>query len=74
MVGVPAKGTADLICLKLHSSKSVTLWKITKADVVYIGQAETMGSLLIFSPIFIDSWGKGYTMISIRVNSLGTFK
>lgn len=55
MVGVPAKGTADLICLKLHSSTSVILCKITKAEVVYIGQPENMDSLLV-SSLFVDRW------------------
>lgn len=74
MVGVAVKGTADLICLKLRSSTSVTwLCKITKAEVVYIGQAGNMGSLVVSAPLFIDHWQKGYTMIAKRVNSLGTF-
>lgn len=71
---MPAKGTADLICLKLHSSGSVILCEITKTKVVHIGQPENRGPLPVFSSVFIDSCGKGYTTISKRVNSLGAFK
>lgn len=52
-----ATETADLICLKLHSSTSVIeVFKITKREVVYIGQPENIGSLLVF----IDKWERGY--------------
>jgi len=64
VVGVPARGTADLIWLKLHSSTSVILCKITKAEGVYIGQPENIRSLLVSTPLFIDRWGKCYTMVA----------
>lgn len=52
-----ATGTADLICLKLHSSTSIIeVFKITKGKIVYIGQPENMSSLLVF----IDKWEIGY--------------
>lgn len=73
-VGVPAMGTADLIRLKLYSSTSVILLcKITKAEVVYVGQPENMGISFVSLPVPIDNCERGYTIIVKRVGFLGIF-
>lgn len=73
-VGVPAIGTADSMRLQLYSSTSVILLcKITKAEVVYIGQPENMGLSFVSLPVLIDNCGRGYTITVKRIDFLGIF-
>lgn len=73
-VGIPAMGTADSMRLKLFSSTSVILLcKITKAEVVYIGQLENMGISFVLLPVLIDNCGRGYTITVKKVDFLSIF-
>lgn len=69
-VGVPAKGTAGLIRLKLHSPTSVILLhKITKVEDLYIGQPQSMGLSFASLPVLTDNCGSGYTVTVKREES-----
>lgn len=71
---MPAKGTADLMGLKLLSSTLVMLLcAITDTKVGYIGQLENMGSLIVSHSVFIDDWERNCTMIAKSVNFLCSF-